>query len=307
MNTRVQVEHCVTEMVTGIDIVREQLLIAAGEELSVSQEDVELRGHAIECRINAEAAHKNFAHAPGRITSYREPGGPGVRVDSGVSAGSEVTPLYDPLIAKLIAWDTDRERATARMLRALGEYEIGGLVTLVPFHRAILATEQWRHAETCRDLIGDRKWLKSLEPSTDASLAARPGATGPDQGERVEERIYKVEVDGRLHSVKVIGVAGGNANQGAAAGLRRPQRREHAASGGAGTGATETLVSPIQGTVLKVAVKNGDQVEDGALICVVEAMKMENEITAHRSGKVSELGIAEGGSVAAGDVIAKIE
>ena len=143
MNTRVQVEHCVTEMVTGIDIVREQLLIAAGEKLSVSQEDVELRGHAIECRINAEAAHKNFAPAPGRIASYREPGGPGVRIDSGVLAGSEVTPLYDPLIAKLIVWDTDRERATARMLRALGEYEIGGLVTLVPFHRAILATEQW--------------------------------------------------------------------------------------------------------------------------------------------------------------------
>jgi acetyl-CoA/propionyl-CoA carboxylase biotin carboxyl carrier protein len=308
MNTRVQVEHCVTEMVTGIDIVREQLLIAAGEELSVSQEDVELRGHAIECRINAEAAHKNFTPAPGRITSYREPGGPGVRVDSGVAAGSEVTPLYDPLIAKLIAWDTDRERATARMLRALGEYEIGGLVTLVPFHRAILATEQWRDAETCRDLLGDRKWLKSLEPSTDASRAARPRAPGPDQDpERVEERIYKVEIDGRLHSVKVIGAAGGDANLGAAAGLRQPPRRERAASGGADSGATETLVSPIQGTVLKVAVKNGDQVEDGALICVVEAMKMENEITAHRPGKVSELGVTEGGSVAAGDVIAKIE
>jgi acetyl-CoA/propionyl-CoA carboxylase biotin carboxyl carrier protein len=219
-----------------------------------------------------------------------------------------VTPLYDPLIAKLIAWDTDRERATARMLRALGEYEIGGLVTLVPFHRAILATEQWRNAETCRDLLGDRKWLKSLEPSADASQAAGPGAPGPDQGtESVEERIYKVEVDGRLHSVKVIGAAGGNANPGAAVGLRRPPRRERAASGAAEAGATETLVSPIQGTVLKVAVKNGDQVEDGALICVVEAMKMENEITAHRPGKVSELGVTEGGSVAAGDVIAKIE
>src|ERR671931_107774 len=139
MNTRVQVEHCVTEMTTGIDIVREQIRIAAGEELSVAQEDVELRGHAIECRINAEAAHKNFAPAPGTITSPVEPAGPGVRVDSGVRAGSEVTPLYDPMIAKLIAWDADRERATARMLRALGEYEIGGLTTLIPFHRAILA------------------------------------------------------------------------------------------------------------------------------------------------------------------------
>jgi acetyl-CoA/propionyl-CoA carboxylase biotin carboxyl carrier protein len=306
MNTRVQVEHCVTEMVTGVDIVREQLLIAAGEKLSVSQEDVELRGHAIECRINAEAAHKNFAPAPGRITSYREPGGPGVRVDSGVVAGSEVTPLYDPLIAKLIAWDTDRERATARMLRALGEYEIGGLVTLVPFHEAILGTEQWRNAETCRDLLGDRKWLKSLEPSTDAP----PGAAGPDQDsepEGAEERIYKVEVDGRLHSVKVIAPAGERANPGAVAGRRRPPRRARAARRAAGASATETLVSPIQGTVLRVAVKKGDEVEDGALICVVEAMKMENEITAHRAGKVSELGVTEGGSVAAGDVIAKIE
>ena len=113
MNTRVQVEHCVTEMVTGIDIVREQIMIAAGEPLSISQEDVELRGHAIECRINAEAAHKNFAPAPGRITSYREPAGPGVRVDSGVEAGSEVTPMYDPMVAKLIVWDVDREHATA--------------------------------------------------------------------------------------------------------------------------------------------------------------------------------------------------
>ena len=310
MNTRVQVEHCVTEMVTGIDIVREQLLIAAGEELSVSQEDVELRGHAIECRINAEAAHKNFAPAPGRITSYREPGGPGVRVDSGVVAGSEVTPLYDPMIAKLIAWDTDRERATARMLRALGEYEIGGLVTLVPFHMAILATEQWRNAETCRDLIGDRKWLKSLEPSPESTPAA--GSTPPGPGhdaepDGAEERTYQVEVDGRLHSVKVIGAAGASASPGPATGLRRPPRRERAAGGAAGAGAGETLVSPIQGTVLKVPVKNGDQVEEGALICVVEAMKMENEITAHRAGKVNELGVTEGASVAAGDVVAKIE
>src|SRR5919197_3350590 len=145
MNTRVQVEHCVTEMVTGIDIVREQVLIAAGEELSLSQQDVELRGHAIECRINTEAAHKNFAPAPGKIASYVEPAGPGVRVDSGVRTGSEVTPLYDPMVAKLIVWDVDREHATQRMLRALGEYEIGGVTTLVTFHEKILATEQWRN------------------------------------------------------------------------------------------------------------------------------------------------------------------
>ena len=173
MNTRVQVEHCVTEMATGIDIVREQVLIATGERLSMAQEDVELRGHAIECRINAEAAHKGFAPAPGRIETYAEPAGPGVRVDSGVRAGSEVTPLYDPMIAKLIVWDTDRERATARMLRALGEYEIGGLTTLVPFHRAILATEQWRRAETCRDLLGGQEVAEVARPKRAVRCRAR--------------------------------------------------------------------------------------------------------------------------------------
>src|SRR3954471_21215643 len=174
MNTRVQVEHCVTEMVTGVDIVREQVLIAAGEQLSIAQEDVELNGWSIECRINAEAAHKNYAPAPGPIgDSYREPSGPGIRVDSGVEAGSEVTPMYDPMVAKLIAWDVDREKATRRMMRALGEYEIGGLTTLIPFHTASLATEQWAKGETCRDLLEDPKWLKSLAPE---APSASPGS-----------------------------------------------------------------------------------------------------------------------------------
>jgi len=301
MNTRVQVEHCVTEMVTGIDIVREQVLIAAGEPLSVGQDDVELRGHAIECRINAEAAHKNFAPAPGAITFYREPAGPGVRVDSGVEAGSEVTPMYDPMVAKLIVWDSDRERATARMLRALGEYEIGGLTTLVPFHQAILATEQWRNAETCRDLISDRAWLKGLAPD------ATPAGEAVDDAE-LAQRNYQVEVDGRLYGVKVIGEAAAAAPaSGAGAGAARPPRRERAAGGAGGGGATEELTSPIQGTVLKVAVSNGAEVEEGALICVVEAMKMENEISAHRAGKLSALNVTEGGSVNTGDVIAVIE
>ena len=202
MNTRVQVEHCVTEMVTGIDIVREQIRIAAGEELSVSQEDVVLRGHAIECRINAEAAHKNFAPAPGKIDEYVEPSGPGVRVDSGLEAGSEVTPLYDPMVAKLIVWDVDREAATRRMLRALDEYKISPLTTLIPFHKAILSTEQWAKGETCRDLVGDKKWLKSTAPEAPPAPKGDP----EDNGEvEATEREYKVEVNGRLHSVKVIG------------------------------------------------------------------------------------------------------
>jgi acetyl-CoA/propionyl-CoA carboxylase, biotin carboxylase, biotin carboxyl carrier protein len=298
MNTRVQVEHCVTEMVTGIDIVREQVLVAAGEALSVSQEEVELRGHAIECRINAEAAHKKFAPAPGAIASYREPAGPGVRVDSGVEAGSEVTPMYDPMVAKLIVWDVDREHATRRMLRALGEYEIGGLTTLIPFHAAILATEQWARGETCRDLMEDREWLKSTAPDA---------APAPPSGEGAEQlaRDYKVEVSGKLFDVKVIGDAVAGIAPGGGGG-KKPPRRERKASGAA-SASSESLPSPLQGTVLKVAVAEGAEVSEGDLICVIEAMKMENEITAHRSGKVTSLNVAEGAAVSSGDVLAVIE
>src|SRR6202161_3331796 len=178
MNTRVQVEHCVTEMATGIDIVKEGIHAAAGEELAYRQEDVVLRGHAIECRINAEDASKNFAPAPGRIGAYSEPSGPGVRVDSGVEEGGEVSPMYDPMVAKLIVWDADREQATRRMLRALGEYEIEGLKTLIPFHQALLATEQWAKGETCRDLLEDKQWLKTL--AVDAP--PRPPEGGGEEG-----------------------------------------------------------------------------------------------------------------------------
>jgi acetyl-CoA/propionyl-CoA carboxylase biotin carboxyl carrier protein len=216
-----------------------------------------------------------------------------------------VTPLYDPMIAKLIVWDTDRERATARMLRALGEYEIGGLVTLIPFHRAILATEQWARAETCRDLLGDRDWLKSLAPE---ESAAPPGSDDGDSDSSPVVRDYRVEVDGRLHAVRVIGEAApASGHTAGPEGPRRAPPRERAGAGAGGGGAAETLVSPIQGSVLKVAVSQGDEVGEGALICIVEAMKMENEITAHRAGKVTELRVSEGGSVAAGDTIARIE
>jgi acetyl-CoA/propionyl-CoA carboxylase, biotin carboxylase, biotin carboxyl carrier protein len=299
MNTRVQVEHCVTEMVTGVDIVREQVLVAAGEALSVAQEEVELRGHAIECRINAEAAHKKFAPAPGAITSYREPAGPGVRVDSGVEAGSEVTPMYDPMVAKLIVWDVDREHATRRMLRALGEYEVGGLTTLIPFHSAILATEQWAKGETCRDLMEDKDWLKTTAPS-----ASDP----PEAPEGVElvARDYKVEVSGKLFDVKVLGeAAAGNPGSAGAAGKKPPKRERK--SGGAASASSESLPSPLQGTVLKVAVEQGAEVSEGDLICVIEAMKMENEIAAHRTGKVTSLNVAEGAAVSSGDVLAVIE
>jgi acetyl-CoA/propionyl-CoA carboxylase, biotin carboxylase, biotin carboxyl carrier protein len=298
MNTRVQVEHCVTEMVSGIDIVREQILVAAGEALSIGQDDVELRGWAIECRVNAEAAHKKFAPAPGSITTYREPAGPGVRVDSGVEAGSEVTPMYDPMVAKLIVWDVDREHATRRMLRALDEYEIGGLTTLIPFHKALLNTEQWGNGETCRDLMEDRDWLKTTAPAD----AAAPAESA--DGAELASRDYKVEVSGKLFDVKVIGEAAGGAAP--SAGGRKPPKRERRAGGGGGA-SSESLPSPLQGTVFKVAVEKGAEVAEGDLICVIEAMKMENEIVAHRPGRVEELNVTEGASVSSGDVLAVIK
>jgi len=303
MNTRVQVEHCVTEMVTGIDIVKEGIRVAAGAELSISQDDVVLRGHAIECRINAEDASKNFAPAPGTIGDYREPAGPGVRVDSGVGPGSEISPMYDPMVAKLIVWDADRESATRRMLRALGEYEITELKTLIPFHQAILQTRQWADAETCRDLIEDREWLKALafEPAAPASAE--------DEAETVEQT-YTVEVSGKRFDVKVIGAPPAYAaapaavnGSGAGAGRRAPRRADRGSGGGGGG---DTLSSPLQGTILRVAVETGAAVEEGALIAVIEAMKMENEITAHKSGTVAELPIAAGASVSAGDTLAVI-
>ena len=304
MNTRVQVEHPVSELVSGIDIVKEGIRVAAGEPLSVSQEEVELRGHAIECRINAEDASTNFAPAPGAIGAYREPAGPGVRVDSGVGAGSEIAPMYDPMVAKLIVWDVDREQATARMLRALREFQIEGLRTLLPFHEAILQTKQWQGAQTCRDLIGDRGWLKSL-------AFPKPEAPVSDEEEAAAvEQTYTVEVSGKRFDVKVIGPpyggGVGSANGSASAGMaRKPPRRERASSSGTGGGG-DTLSSPLQGTILKVAVEQGAAVEEGALVCVIEAMKMENEIIAHKTGTVADLPIAVGASVASGDTLAVI-
>ncbi len=297
MNTRVQVEHCVTEAVTGIDIVREQIMIAAGNELTIKQEDVQMRGHAIECRVNAENAATNFAPAPGLVTSYFEPSGPGIRVDSGVLAGSEITPLYDPMVAKLIVWDSTRELATKRMLRALDEFQVGGVTTLMPFHKAIMASDQWNNAETCRDLIEDQEWLKSL---------AEPLPEQPDDDAEIVERSYTVEVSGKRFDVKVHGEAfagGVAAGPGAAAGAKAPKRGERKKSAGGGA---DELNSPLQGNMWKVVVSEGDEVEEGQLICIIEAMKMENEITAHKAGKITSLAATEGEPIKTGDPIATI-
>ena len=274
MNTRIQVEHTITEAVTGIDIVREQVYVAAGEALSVSQDDVVLRGHAIECRINAEDVAAGFLPTPGRITAYGEPGGIGVRVDSGVRDGDEVSDLYDPLVAKLIVHDVDRERARRRMLRALEEYVIEGPTTLVDFHRALLESPCFIDGGTCREVV-------ESDALAQQALALRDGSvrTGSTSGSgRTREHAVVVELDGRLHEVRI--------HTAEPPWVELARRRRHRAKGLSGS-ATDAVVSPMQGTVLKVEVAEGDAVEAGRVICVVEAMKMENPIVAHRDGLVS--------------------
>jgi acetyl-CoA/propionyl-CoA carboxylase biotin carboxyl carrier protein len=223
--------------------------------------------------------------------------------------------MYDPMVAKLIVWDRDREEATRRMLRALGQYEIGGLTTLLPFHAALLATEQWARGETCRDLLEDRKWLRSIGASdgrTSGGDVAKPA--GDDGGEEPKvTRDYTVEVSGRRFDVRVIGAhAGAGAEDGArptASGdtRRTPPRRARPSDGARNDGGGDQLRSPMQGTVLRIAVEQGARVDAGALVAIIEAMKMENEVTAHKAGTISELPISVGASVASGDTLAVIE
>jgi acetyl-CoA/propionyl-CoA/long-chain acyl-CoA carboxylase, biotin carboxylase, biotin carboxyl carrier protein len=294
MNTRVQVEHTVTEAVTGVDIVREQILVAAGEPLSLAQEDVVLRGHAIECRINAEDVARGFLPAPGRITAYREPGGIGVRVDSGVRAGDEISDLYDPLIAKLVVHDVDREHARRRMLRALEEFVIEGPTSLLGFHRALLETPCFIAGETCSGIVESEEL--ALRAQERRAGSARIDGAGPTLGTR--EQLLTVEVDGRRHDVRI---------HAAEPPWAELAKRHKARSKGITGEATGAVTSPMQGTVLSVDVAVGQPVKAGALICVVEAMKMENELLAHRDGVVAEVNVAPGQQVGLGDVVCLIE
>src|SRR5207244_19628 len=203
MNTRIQVEHTVTEMATGLDLVREQVLIAAGEPLLLRQEDVRLTGHAIECRINAEDPSNGFLPVPGRITTYREPGGPGVRVDSGVTAGSDVPGLYDPLIAKLIVHGVDREHARQRMLRALDEYEIGGITTLLGFHRALLRHPCFAEGATCHGLVESELLAEQAAQLSHRTPTVPAAPDGAAPG-RAQDRVFTVEVDGKRFDVRLL-------------------------------------------------------------------------------------------------------
>jgi acetyl-CoA/propionyl-CoA carboxylase biotin carboxyl carrier protein len=293
MNTRIQVEHTVTEEVTGLDLIREQVLIAAGEPLSLRQEDVVLRGHSIECRINAEDPSSGFLPSPGRITSYREPSGPGVRVDSGVAPGSEISGLYDPMIAKLIVRDTNRETARRRMLRALGEFEIGGVKSLLGFHQALLTHPAFIAGETCHGLVESEELAQQAEEFSHQATTVAVAADGS-----LSEVTTVAEVDGRRVQVKVLVPAPPYRDL-----ARRRRERAAASANGADSG---VVVSPMQGTVLSLNVAEGDSVEPGQVICIVEAMKMENEVTAHSAGTVTGIAVAAGGPVTTGQAICVI-
>jgi acetyl-CoA/propionyl-CoA carboxylase, biotin carboxylase, biotin carboxyl carrier protein len=297
MNTRIQVEHTVTELVTGLDLVREQVLIAAGEPLWLRQEDVRLNGHSIECRINAEDPSNGFLPAPGRITGYREPGGPGVRVDSGVEAGSEIVALYDPLIAKLCVHGVDREHARRRMLRALAEYRIEGVTTLLGFHRALLEHPCFAQGETCHGIVESEELAQradGLSHMTTTLAQSSDGAVG------TRERIVQAELAGRRYELTLLLPEAPHAD------LAR-RRRERASESGPHGAARDAVVSPMQGTVLAVEVTEGEDVQPGQVLCVVEAMKMENEIKAHRAGRVTELSVEAGQAVNTGQVICVVQ
>jgi acetyl-CoA/propionyl-CoA carboxylase, biotin carboxylase, biotin carboxyl carrier protein len=291
MNTRIQVEHTVTEEVTGLDLVREQIFIALGEPLSLTQEQVHLRGHAIECRINAEDVSRGFLPSPGLVTGYREPAGPGVRVDSGVAAGREVSGAYDPMIAKLIVHGVDREHARRRMLRALDEFVIEGPHSLIGFHKALLEHECFIAGETCHGLV-ESDGLAARAAELDGAAPSSPSSS-PLPG-RTVERVRVVEVEGRRFEVRVSEPEPPWREL-----ARRRRERARAGSGAAG----DAVVSPMQGTVLSVAVADGDEVEAGQVICVVEAMKMENEVRTHRAGTVGALSVEAGQPVATGELI----
>jgi acetyl-CoA/propionyl-CoA carboxylase biotin carboxyl carrier protein len=291
MNTRIQVEHTVTEEVTGVDLVREQVRVALGEPLSITQDDVQLRGHAIECRINAEDVSNGFLPSPGLVTAYREPSGPGVRVDSGVGAGNEVSGVYDPMIAKLIVHGSDREHARRRMLRALDEFVIEGPTTLLGFHKALLSHECFVRGETCHGLV------ESDELAAQAA-ALQPRAAAAATNGRTTELVRSVEVNGRRFDVRVL-----EPEQPWRELARRRAERVH----GIGHAGSDAIVSPMQGTVLAVDVAEGDVVAAGRVICIVEAMKMENEVRATHDGVVAQLSVSVGAAVNLGQVICMLE
>ena len=299
MNTRLQVEHCVTELVTGLDLVAEQLRVADGEPLSFTQESIRRDGHAIECRINAEDPARGFLPSPGLITRLRIPGGPGVRWDGGYEEGDAISQYYDNLVGKLVVWGPDRDAARRRMLRALDELHVGGVRTTVPAHQVLLAHP---------DFAAARHSTKWVEEELDSSVfAAEPAAAAePTDAEgtaepELTERTVPVEVDGKRFSVRLW--LPDEPGAAPAASRRAPRPKPAGQSGAASNG---TIAAPMQGTIVRLLVQVGDEVTAGQAVLVLEAMKMENHLNAELGGTVKEIRVQPGDTVGTGDVLVVI-
>jgi acetyl-CoA/propionyl-CoA carboxylase biotin carboxyl carrier protein len=295
VNTRLQVEHPVSEEVTGIDLVREMFRIAAGEELGY--DDPEIRGHSIEFRINAEDGGRGFLPAPGTLTAWNPPSGPGVRVDSGYEVGETIPGSFDSLVAKLIVTGSSREQAIERSRRALDEFVVDGMPTVIPFHRDVLENPAYNASNGSFDVY--TTWIE-----TDYDNQLEPYAGGAAEVDEPEERQkVTVEVGGKRVEVVLPGGLGAVATSGG--GAKKPKRKTGGGSAAAASG--DSLTSPMQGTVVKIAVEDGQEVAEGDLVVVIEAMKMEQPINAHKSGTISNLAATVGETIGAGAVVADIK
>lgn len=292
VNTRLQVEHPVSEETTGLDLVREQFRIAQGEKLSLS-DDPTPRGHAFEFRINGEDAAAGFMPAPGTIVKYSEPAGPGVRVDSGVVEGSVIGGQFDSMLAKLIVWGPDRETALRRSARALAEYQVEGLPTVLPFDRAIVANPAFTAENGSFDVY--TKWI---EEAWDNQLTPHDDSTDAEAGAPEASQVHTVEIDGRRIEVALPATFG-------ITGARKRKKRKGAGAKAAVSG--DAVTAPMQGTVIKVNVEEGQEVEEGDIVMVLEAMKMENPVKAHKSGTVTGLAVEVGSSTTKGAQLLEIK
>jgi len=306
VNTRIQVEHTVTEEITGIDIVKWQLRVAAGEELDFEQDDVTIDGHAMEFRINAENAAKEFAPATGgELLTYDPPGGIGVRLDDALRQGDELVTDYDSLVAKLVVWGADRAECIARSRRALAEFDVDGIVTVIPFHRLMLTDERFVAGEHTTKYLDEELDWTAVEAAQERWGPAHETSEGE---EGVVEREFTVEVNGKRFEVNLEEVGGAQLAVPQDAGGSKPQpaggdEEEETVVAGEG----ESVTAEMQGTILRVEVDEGDEVATGDVLCVLEAMKMENDVVAARGGTVTQVAVDEGESVDMGDVLVVIE
>ncbi len=297
VNTRLQVEHPVSEEISGLDLVREQFRIARGEK--IEEKDPVLRGHSFEFRINGEDAGRSFMPAPGTIEKMTVPTGPGVRWDSGFVAGDVIGGNFDSMLAKLIVTGADREQALQRARRALAELSIEGMPTVIPFHRVVLDDPAFAPAEGGEFKVHTR-WIETEFNNTIPMYSGAPGSVDSDEDERTT---VVVEVNGKRMEVSLPDLGGGTKPAAKPASKTRKSRSARGAAKGGG----DELTSPMQGTIVKVAASDGDTVAEGDLILVLEAMKMEQPITAHKAGKVSGLSAKPGDTVTSGAVLATIK